>query len=160
MFHQRKENLVLCKREVLAFEEAELAQNDRLLVLEFLQARRQGLRRCAGLDSPQHVRNGLLIVCQLLLVEGNLRGGIVLALLRRVYLPRKLFKNVLLKDVADSKVDHGALEAVTRDLLLIASLILAASVPTIIVVPFVPALARAADSLHWPFTVTAEESTG
>ena len=113
MFHQRKENLVLCKREVLAFEEAELAQNDRLLVLEFLQARRQGLRRCTGLDSPQHVRNGLLIVCQLLLVEGNLRGGIVLALLRRVYLPRKLFKNVLLKDIADSKVDHGALEAVT-----------------------------------------------
>ena len=113
MFHQRKENLVLCKREVFAFEEAELAQNDRLLVLEFLQARRQGLRRCAGLDSPQHIRNGLLIVCQLLLVEGNLRSGIILALLRRVYLPRELLENFLLKDIADSKVDHGVLEAVT-----------------------------------------------
>ena len=83
-----------------------------------------------------------------------------MALLRSMYLPRKLFKNVLLKDIADSKVNNGALEAVTRDLLLIASLILAASVPTIIVVPFVSALARAADSLHWPFTATAEESTG
>jgi hypothetical protein len=41
MFHQGKENLVLCKREAL--EEANLAQNDRLL--ELLQARRQGLRR-------------------------------------------------------------------------------------------------------------------
>ena len=65
-----------------------------------------------------------------------------MALLRRVYLPRKLFKNVLLKDIADSKVNNGALEAVTRDLLLIASLILAASVPTIIVVPFVDVYKR------------------
>ena len=83
-----------------------------------------------------------------------------MALLRRVYLSREFLENFLLKDIADSKVNHGALEAVARDLLLIASLILAASVPAIIVVPFVSALARAADSLHWPFTVTAEESTG
>lgn len=112
MFRQRKENLVLCKRKALALEKTELAQNDCLLVFEFLQARRQGLRRCSRLDSPQHIRNRLLIVCQLLLVEGNLRGGIVLALLRRVYLPRELFENFLLKDIADSEVDNSALEAV------------------------------------------------
>ena len=83
-----------------------------------------------------------------------------MALLRRVYLPREFLENFLLKDIADSKVNHGALEAVARDLLLIASLILAASVPAIIVVPLVPALARAADSLHWSFAMTAEEPTG
>ena len=83
-----------------------------------------------------------------------------MALLRRMYLPRELLENFLLKDIADSEVDYGALEAVARDLLLIASLILAASVPAIIVVPLVPALARAADSLHWSFAMTAEEPTG
>lgn len=36
-----------------------------------------------------------------------------MALLRRMYLPRELFKNILLKDIADSEVDNGALEAVT-----------------------------------------------
>ena len=83
-----------------------------------------------------------------------------MALLRRVYLPRELFENFFLKDIADGEVDNGALEAVARDLLLIASLILATSVPAIIVVPLVPALARAADALHWPFAMTAEEPTG
>ncbi len=83
-----------------------------------------------------------------------------MALLRRVYLPRELFENFLLKDIADGEVDNGALEAVARDLLLIASLILATSVPAIIVVPLVPALTRAADSLHWSFAMTAEEPTG
>ena len=73
-----------------------------------------------------------------------------MALLRRVYLPREFLENFLLKDIADSKIN----------LLLIASLILAASVPAIIVVPLVPALARAADSLHWSFAMTAEEPTG
>lgn len=71
-----------------------------------------------------------------------------MALLRRVYLPRELFENFLLKDMADGEVDNGALEAVARDLLLIASLILATSVPAIIVVPLVPALTRAADSTN------------
>ena len=35
-----------------------------------------------------------------------------MALLRRMYLPREFLKNFLLKDIADSKVNHGALKAV------------------------------------------------
>ena len=35
-----------------------------------------------------------------------------MALLRRVYLLREFLENFLLKDVADSEVDNGALKAV------------------------------------------------
>ena len=144
----------------MTFQVRKLALYDGLLVFQLLQSGWERLRSCAGFNRAEHVRDGFLIIGKLLLIDCDFRRGIVLALLRRVYLMRKVGKHVLLQHVLNGKIYDRLLKPVPRDLLLVAGPRLAAVIRAVIIVPLVSRLPRSAYALHGRLTVAAEEAAG